>query len=175
MKVIFITTILFLNILFLQSQIVFKKYQVSNTPYAAYFPNDPVDFEKSKSEDSLLIYTGSVFVEDTEYGLIMVDLTEDYMSQTKDEIQGLMEAYLDYLKTLFEVNYAKAYEKDLVLNNNKNAIGISDEWIDGEGNTVLIKSWSDKDVIAVLFIIGDEMPDKENQDIFLNGFVFVNQ
>lgn len=149
-----------------------RSYPVNETSYSVLFPDDPGTFDVETSEDGLKVYVGNVIVQDTEYSLIMVDLENAFAEADNEAITGMMTSYLDYLRNSFEAIESEGYTTGLTMKSYPTVIGVSDEWKDTEDNTIAIKAWCNKRILAVLYISATKLPDNDTQNKFLNGFKF---
>lgn len=158
----------------LYSQVVprFKKTEIMNSGCSAYFPEIPTNFEKSFSEDSSIVYTGSVIFDNYTYGIIAVKFKTTFTISTP-ELEDILVSYMDYIKTVFNVTASLGYGKGHTNNFKASATGIIDTWEDKDKNTICIKGWIDNNFIGFLYLKGvEEYPNFNIKNIFLNGFVF---
>lgn len=155
-----------LSFIFSQGQSL-KKYPISNSGCSLYSYCD-LKYEIKKSEDSSLVYTGECIVAEVTYGVICVKLLTTLTELTLAE--DLLIAYLDYLKSNFDIKKAAGYGKGPRLNNNENTRGIIDYWEDADLNTWKIKAWTDGIYIGVLYAYSKkELPDTK-VNVFLDSF-----
>jgi hypothetical protein len=150
----------------------FTKYPINQTGHFAYFPADPGVFDVSVSDDGSDVYTAEVEVDSSFYGLIVVDFVPGTMDgSTKEDMEGLLTGYLDFLQTQFMIFSAAGYGTGHTLESNPNAAGVIDYWEDETGFTYKVKGWVDTKTLAVLYIGGKE-PVFNVQEMYLNGFRF---
>ncbi len=164
-------SLLFVSLAFAQTP-RFAKYQIGETGYFSYFPGDPGKFEVQKTEDDLLLYLGETEVQACKYGLIMVLFENKLAGSGKKELLDLLIAYLDYLKTSFEITESAGYGKGHTMESNPEAQGVIDYWENVEGIKFVVKGWIDKNALCFLYISGKEEPNYNYQSLFLNGFRF---
>lgn len=158
-----------LNIAYAQT---FKEYKIADTGCFVAFPNPPGEFEKSLSADSADIYTGSALYNGYEFGAIVVAYMEFLEGDTEDN-EELLTIYMNYLKSTLAITGSAGYDRGQVMESYLYAAGVSDVWTDNEGNTWTVRGWADNYNLAVLYIVGpDEYPDREDRELFLNGFRF---
>jgi hypothetical protein len=156
----------------------FQKYQINNSGRYAYFPEDPGVFEVEPSEDGSDVYTADILFVDkhfrtSHYGTIMVDFPDNVFNESsKEQLEGLLIGYLDYLKQSFSITESTGYGKGHTLESNPDAIGVIDYWVDVDKTPWKIKGWVDKNTLAVMFIYGESLPEEGYQEMFLNGFRF---
>lgn len=149
-----------------------QKTPIGTSGCYAYMPQGDITFDVSYSEDSSEVYTGEITEGDFHYGIIVVKLRETVL-ETSDDKTALLESYLDYLKTSFNVTDAVGYGEGHTMESNTDAIGVIDYWIDAEKDTWQIKGWADSGTIAVLMIYGPrEYPNFNVQQLYLDGFRF---
>lgn len=146
-----------------------KKYAVSNSGCSLYTYCEP-KFDVDYSEDSSKVYTGECTSGQVTYGLICIRLLHPVSDLNMAE--DLVIAYLDYLKVNFEITTAAGYGKGHRLNNNDNARGIIDYWLDKEKANWKIKAWTDGKFIGVLYAKSKKVLPETKVEFFLNGFRF---
>ncbi|MBK7761791.1 MAG: hypothetical protein IPI46_00270 [Bacteroidetes bacterium] len=162
-----------------QSAETFKAPRLSKTAIStsgcfAYLPDDKTEkqFETSYSDDSSLVFTGDFESGDYHFSVIVVKLKDQVLTSNEDK-EGMMMAYLDFLKTAFEISNAAGYGKGHTMNENPKALGIIDYWEDKEKAKWAIKAWADENTMAVMMLYGPaEYPNFNIQNMFLNGFRF---
>lgn len=155
-----------LSFIFSQGQGL-RKDSISNSGCTLYMYCD-IKYEIKKSEDSSQLYTGECTVGDITYGVICVRLLTPIAELTMAE--DLLIAYLDYLKSNFEIVKSAGYSRGQRLNNNENTRGIIDYWEDAELNKWKIKAWTDGKYIGVLYAKSKkELPDTK-VNVFLDSF-----
>ena len=147
-----------------------KKYPIGNSGCSLYMFCDPGKFDMSYSEDSSKVYTGACQYKNFVYGIICVQLKE--IVSAKDEGEGLLESYLDFLKQQFSIKETTGYGKGMHLNNRENITGIIDYWRGENKNHWSVQGWTDGNILAVLYVKGNEQPDFNKQKLFFNGFRF---
>ncbi|HBS88727.1 MAG: hypothetical protein A2W91_18975 [Bacteroidetes bacterium GWF2_38_335] len=150
----------------------FAKYPVSTSGCYAYFPADPGSFELQKSEDSLNMYIGEVNFGGAFYSMILVDLGNAFAESGKEELDGLLTQYLDYLQTQLNITGAAGYGMGHTLESNPNATGVIDFWEDAELYQYDVKAWADNHFLAVLMVYSLEEVNYNYKSMFLNGFRF---
>ena len=144
-----------------------KKYPISNSGCSLYTYCD-LKYEIKKSEDSSLVYTGECNVAEVTYGVICVKLLTPLTELTLAE--DLLIAYLDYLKSNFDIKKSAGYGKGHRLNNNENTRGIIDYWEDADLDKWKIKAWTDGKYIGFLYAYSKkELPDTK-VNVFLDSF-----
>ncbi|MCX6181515.1 MAG: hypothetical protein NT150_06280 [Bacteroidetes bacterium] len=131
---------------------------------------DPVDL--SYSPDSARVYTIEALDSSTgmyfHFGAIVVEDVD--LGDSKEE---MVIAYMDYLKTAFNVKTAAGYGKGHTLSTHASAVGVLDYWEDADGDQWKVKGWADSKSIVVMFVYGPkEYPNLNVTDIFFNGIRF---
>lgn len=147
-----------------------KKYPVAQTGCTVYMFCDPGKFEISYSEDSSEVYAGECIKDGFTHGLICVVLKDSV--GINEDAEGLLESYLDFLKSQFKIRDAAGYGKGMHLKDRDDIIGIIDYWQAEDKSQYAIQGWTDGKIIAVLYVNGMEQPDLNKQKIFFNGFRF---
>jgi hypothetical protein len=133
------------------------KTPLENTGCSAYFPDDEkLVLELSYSPDSSKVYTGEVFSDNHHFSIILVEL-KDYVFENKEEKEGMITSYLDYLKESFSIVSAAGYGNGHTMESNPEAVGVIDYW----------------EYIAVMIMYGPTEHHFFNiQQLFLDGFRF---
>ncbi len=150
------------------------KTAISNSGCYAYLPDDGTQktFESSLSEDSSFVFTGDFESGDYHFAVIVVKLKDQVLTTNEDK-ETMMIAYLDFLKTAFDIQSAVGYGKGHTMNENPKALGIIDYWEDKEKSQWAIKAWADEKTMAVMMLYGAKTyPNFNVQTLFLNGFRF---
>lgn len=151
----------------------FTKVAVGNSGTFAYMPNwkEANKFDMAYSPDSAKVFTGDFAEGEFHFSIIVVKLKDKV--NTKEEKEDLTVAYLDYLKTQFEIEQSAGYGKGHTMESNPAAVGIIDYWEDKGKDKWAIKAWADQGTLAVMMIYGPkEYPNYNVQSIFLDGFRF---
>ena len=166
--------ILFLFLLFICTNAAFgqtlKKYAIANSGCSAMFACNPGKFETSTSPDSSVVYTGECTSAGATYDLICVKLKES--APNPDIAEQVLEQYLDYLKSSYEVTEAAGYTKGLRLQKKETTRGILDSWKDKDNNYIKVKGWTNGRFIAVLMAISQKELPAAKINPFLDGIVF---
>lgn len=168
MKKIFFLPFLFL-LVHAKSQLL-KKYAVAQTGCAIYMFCDPGKFNLDYSEDSSKVYTATCSKEGFTYGVICAQLKDSLTAE--DDTTGLLESYLDHLKSAFDVREATGYGKGMHLQNREEITGIIDYWQTTNKIHYAIQGWTDGKIVAVLYVSGESQPDFNKQQLFFKGFRF---
>ena len=174
MKRLFLNSILILLVVncFGQSTPKFQKDAISTSGCYAYFPGPPKNYNASFSQDSSIVYTGSVDFDGYTFGTITVKFARK-TGENKEEIENLLISYLDYLKTFFNITEAVGYGKGHLLESNPEALGIIDYWKDKDGNQLNVKGWIDHYNLGFMYILGKtDYPNINVVQLFQDGFRF---
>lgn len=150
----------------------FQKYPISNTGCFAYFPSAPGAFDVQMSDDSLNVYTGEASFDNANYAVILVDFKENFKGVKKEELEGLVTGYLDFLQKQFAITGAAGYGMGHTLESNPNAVGVIDFWEDADGLKYSVKAWADEKTLAVLMVYSKSEVNYNISSLFLNGFRF---
>ena len=171
MKTILITFIIILIVQFSFGQSL-KRYPVGSSGCSIYTFCDPGTFDISYSDDSSTVYTGECDTPDSlTYGVICVKLKQP--ANAGQEAEDLMIAYLDYLKTAFNIVSSAGYGKGHTMERKTDARGVIDYWKDDKKDEWKIKSWTDGKIIAVMYVYANGNLDETKKiNVFLNGFRF---
>src|ERR1043165_8483780 len=86
-----------------------KKYNIGKSGCAAYFYCDPGKFDLSFSPDSSKVYTGECKASGATYDVICVEMKETIKELPLAE--NVLQEYMDYLKSSFQVNTSAGYGK----------------------------------------------------------------
>ena len=150
----------------------FSKIAISNSGCFAYFPGTPTNFNASFSEDSSIVYTGSFDFDGYTFGIVSVKFARK-TGANNEELENLLIAYMDYLKTFFDISSTAGYGKGHTLESNPDAIGILDYWEDKSGNQLNVKAWVDHYYLGFMYLLGKtEYPNINIVQLFQNGFRF---
>ncbi|MBI2730657.1 MAG: hypothetical protein HYX40_07900 [Sphingobacteriales bacterium] len=147
-----------------------KKYPVAKTGCSVYMFCDPGNFETSYSEDSSKVITGECIKDGFSYGLIYVQLKE--IIHSKEDAEGLLESYLNFLKGQFTIREAAGYGKGMHLKEREDIIGMIDYWQSEDNQHWSIQGWTDGKILTVLYVKGSEQADYNKQQLFFKGFLF---
>lgn len=146
-----------------------KKMAISNSGCSLY-SYCAMNFETSYSSDSSLMYISECVSGETNYGIICVKLK---ISTTNlNNAEQVLTAYLDYLKSSFNILKSVGYGKGLTLNNDKNTRGIQDYWEDKDKNNWKVKGWTNGNYIGVVYAYSPKELNEQKINIFLDGFRF---
>lgn len=145
-----------------------KKYAISNSGCSAYFFCDPGSYDVSYSEDSSMVYSGECTIDEEYYGVICIKLSQQIADLNTAE--GVMESYLDFLKTNFKITSAVGYGKGHYLKERKDTRGMIDYWQDEDKFNWKVKAWTDGKYIAVLFAYSKTELKETKVNVFLDGF-----
>ncbi|MFN0201576.1 MAG: hypothetical protein ACKVTZ_08655 [Bacteroidia bacterium] len=155
----------------------FKKYPIEKTSCAVYFPSEPTQIQHSTSNDSSDLYICSATWNEQEFGFILVQFSEEIKEESsiqKDVLNKLTMSYLDFLKEQLEIKNSAGYGLGHIHPENESAIGIIDYWEDAEGKEYEVKTWTDAQFMAVMFII--HTPENELnyniREMYFHGFRF---
>lgn len=156
-----------------KSQIVssdfnFHETKISNSGCSYELPFSNIEFEKSFSEDSSILWTNESESGNYIFGIILVKLNEAL--DIEDDALGLLESYLDFLKGEWGVTGAKGYNQTIKLKSNSDVIGIQDTWSINDDLTA-IQSWINNQFLVVMYIDGNNIADHVSETYF-QGFQF---
>jgi hypothetical protein len=84
--------------------------------------------------------------------------------------EDLLMAYLDYLKSSFNITKAVGYGKGHRLAGNENTRGIVDYWEDELNSSWKVKGWTDGKYVAVLYAYSAHNLPEAKVNAFLDGF-----
>lgn len=160
--------------LFAQSPSPLTSYPIGNSGCAILLPSVPDPVTMSYSPDSSKVYTieciDSSLGKYYHFGTVVVKLKEAWGPGEEYE---LITGYMDYLKTTFSVDSAKGYGTTGPLASRPEAVGVSDRWIDSDGDCWRVVGWAKPDMLFVMFVYGPkEYPDEEYLKKFFQGAAF---
>ncbi len=165
-----IILIVFLAITWSLSSQSIKKYNIANTGCYAYMFCDPGTFSLEKSPDSSEVYTAQCNMDSVEYDIIVVKLNSGI--EDLNAAEDVVIAYMNHLKSVFNVNKSAGYGKGSRLNNDEKTRGILDYWEDTTGNQIKIKGWTNGKLIAVLAVSSKADINENKANLFLDGIRF---
>jgi hypothetical protein len=147
--------------------------EIDDSGCSAYFPYIP-EWELSYAEDSSMVWVGEVSDGEIFYGVICVEFSEGFdYDVSRDELITVAESYLDYLRGEFNIVSQTGYVTGWTMESNEDATGITDNWVDNEGDPWAVKTWIDPYNMAVMYIYSSpDIPFTDNQDFFFNSFRF---
>lgn len=169
-------TLCIISIQVLHAQVPrFVKYDIMDTGAKAYFPSDP-GFELSYSEDNSKVFSSSVEFGGANYGIIMVELAEPLGENEEEVWQELLLSYLDYLSSeVFQLSEVVPPGLGHKLESHPEAIGVLLYGETEEKLQYVIKGWTDRNIIAVMYISSENEIIYNVQEMYLNGFRFPEQ
>lgn len=167
----FFPAISFLNA---QSAPRFVKTDIADSGTQIYLPGKPDPVAISLSQDSSIVYTvesldtttGAYF----HFGSIVANLNQVDLRGMEEE---MLISYMDYLKSVFQIESAAGYGKGHSLTTHPSAKGVLDYWRDVEGTHWVVKGWAAESTIIVMFIYGPkDYPNPQVVDLFFKGARF---
>lgn len=163
--------VLFLGIFAFAQVPRFAKYDVAETGAQIYLPAQP-SWEKSISEDKSEVYVTSVISGDVEYGVIVVKLGDE-VAKGNENSEALMESYVNYLnESAFKFTKKTDYGRGHTLENQPEAKGILEYAETEDGTQYVVKSWTNKSMIAVMYVASKKEVNVNFQEIYFKGFRF---
>lgn len=163
--------VLFLGIFAFGQVPRFAKYEVAETGAQLYLPMQPT-WEKSVAEDKSEIYLTSVTFADVDYGAIVVKLTEEAVKGNENP-EALMESYVNYLnEAVFKFSKKTDFGKGHTLENQPDVKGILEYAETDDGTQYVVKSWTNKSMIAVMYVASKKEVNVNFQQLYFNGFRF---
>jgi hypothetical protein len=147
-----------------------KKYPIGASGCSAYLYCNPGSFDFSLSPDSSKVYAGECIAGDITYDIICVKMKEEIKEM--EDAEGVLEQYLDYLKSNFQIVSAAGYGKGHRLKGNEHTRGMIDYWMDKDNNNIKVKGWTDGQFIAVNILISAKEIQEARANAFLDGIVF---
>lgn len=149
----------------------FVKYPIADTGAQFYFPAEP-KWQKSISEDKSEIYITTSVIGDVEYGIIVVKLAEEAVKGNENP-EALMVNYVNYLnENVFKFTKKTDFGKGHTLENQPNVKGIL-EYAETEDSTkYTVKSWTNKSMIAVMYMGSKKEVNNNFQEIYFKGIRF---
>lgn len=147
-----------------------KKYPIAKSGCSAHFFCNPGNFELTLSPDSSKVYTGECVANEVTYDIICVEMKEIIKDLTVAE--NVLEEYLNYIKSNFQITGAAGYGKGHRLRGKDNTRGMIDYWQDQEKNNIKVKGWTNGRFIAVLLVISPKELNEAKSNTYLDGIVF---
>lgn len=146
-----------------------KRYHIADSgcslgSYCA--PKYKTDF----SEDSSTVYTGECTSGNVTYGVICIKLLNQIDNLVMAE--DMMMSYLEYLKLNFEIKKTAGFEKNLLLNDDRETRGVMEYWEDASGDKWKIKSWTEGKYIGFMYAYSTKPLPEDKVNAFLDGFRF---
>lgn len=171
MKKIIVALYLFLGVAVFSQVPRFAKYPVAETGAQIYLPAQPT-WEKSLSEDKSEIYLTSVVSGDAEYGAIVIKLNDE-AAKNNENPEALMETYVKYLNdAVFKFSKKTDFGKGHTLENQPDVKGILEYAETEDGTKYTLKSWTNKSMIAVMYVASKKEVNYNFQEIYFKGFRF---
>ncbi len=147
-----------------------KQYPIGNSGCSASFYCDPGTFEHTQNQYSKDVYSGKCSEGGMRFGLICFKLKKRIKNMEKGE-EFLM-AYLDSLKSTFDVISASGYGKGQRLRSVQDTRGVLDYWKTKNHETLKIKCWTDGKYIGFMYVAANNFPNEYYADAFLSGLLF---
>ena len=171
MKKLTFLIILFIGIIISAQVPRFAKYPIAETGTQFYFPEEP-KWQKSISEDKSEIYITTSVIGDVEYGLIAVKLAEEAVKSNENP-EALMENYVNYLNdNVFKFTKKTDFGKGHTLENQPDVKGIIEYAETEDGTKYTVKSWTNKSMIAVMYVGSKKEVNINFQEIYFKGIRF---
>lgn len=157
-----------------QSAPRFVKTDIADSGAKIYLPGKPAPVEVSFSQDSSVVYTIETIDSTTgtyyHFGSIVANLNQVDLSGQEEEI---LISYMDYLKSVFQIEDAAGYGEGHSLTTHTSAKGVLDYWRDLEGTHWIVQGWAAESTIFVMFIYGPkDYPNPQVVDLFFKGARF---
>ncbi len=147
-----------------------KKYPLSTSGCSAYMFCDPGTIELTYSPDSSKVYTAECKTDDVTYDIIVVKMKERIPDIGAAE--EVLQQYMDFLKSSFEVAKWIGYGKGHRLKGNEKIHGMIDYWEDKSKNNIKVKGWTDGIYISVFIALSAKELPETRVNLFLDGIVF---
>lgn len=161
-----------LNIVFAQTSAPrFSRLAISETGCHIYSPDESMLFELTLSEDSSEVWTAETEIDSLLYSVICVKFNDMILELTEDKT-FMIESYLDFLKTQFEIIDSAGYGEGHSMTDDPSVIGVIDFWVDDENYQYSVKSWCNGEILAVMLVHSYQNPENVSANVFLNGFRF---
>ncbi len=154
-----------------QDEVPIYFIEVGSTGCYFFSPTEEVEFEMSYSQDSAMVWTGSTSYDIYGYEIICVQFVES-MYLGEEDLVLILESYMDYLQTAFEITSAFGYGHGHTSESNSGAQGVTDFWEDAAGDNWTVKGWIDNEYLAVMIVWGAEAPPSNLTSFYLDGFMF---
>jgi len=150
----------------------FVRSNLGDLGVSAYLPKDFPSFDASKSQDGSDVRSGSLDADGYTYSCIAVRFAER-MDAEPDELEVLLESYLDFLKGAFEATESAGYGRGHTLESDPEVRGLLDYWKSGPNNEHVVMGWVNQTHLIVLAISGPrQYPAFPAQQLYLRGARF---
>lgn len=157
----------------------FARTTVGTCGCSLYAPPGMAFDPPTLSEDGAQVWTGEVRHGGAEagagwtFGAIVVKFKEPFADASPEQLEELLVAYMDFLRTQFEITANAGVGRGHTHSENTGARGVIDYWKDKVGDDWAVKGWIDKDRLAILFVAGKgDFPYFSAQQMYLEGFRF---
>ena len=157
----------------------FARTTVGTCGCSLYAPPGMTFEAPTVSEDGSQVWTGEVRHGGAEpgagwtFGAIVVKFKEPFTDTPPEQLEELLTAYMDFLRTQLEITASAGVGKGHTHSENAAARGVIDYWKDKTGDDWAVKGWVDKERLAVLFVAGKgDFPYFTAQQMYLDGFRF---
>lgn len=149
----------------------FERTDIGTTGLSAYLPKGFPPFDVADSPDGSRVHSGETGVGGFAFGCIALRL-KDPLAPDEDT-EALLTAYLDFLKTEFNITSAAGYGRGHTLDSEPAARGVIDFWVDKDGEHYALEGWVTPTHLAVLYVAGPkDYPNINVQQIYLGGIRF---
>ena len=149
-----------------------RKVAIGNSGTYAYMPSENIEVDLSYSEDSSEVYTTEYDDGNYHFSIIVVKLKSTLLESPEDKT-NLLESYLDFLQTQFEVTSAAGYGEGHTMESEPDAIGVLDYWVDKDDDHWEVKGWANSNTLGIMMIYGaNDYPIFNVQQMYLDGFRF---
>jgi len=148
----------------------FERVPVGDTGFEAFVPRGFPTFEANTSQDGSLVASGELAVGDFHFVVIGVRFKQ---ALAPEDAEGVLEGYLDFLKTQLSIKEAAGYGKGHRLDDEPEARGMIDFWVDKDGDEWAIKGWVTPKHLVFFAVYGrGEYPYFNAKQMFFEGVRF---
>jgi hypothetical protein len=148
----------------------FERVPVGETGFEAFVPRGFPELEANTSQDGSLVATGELALGNFHFMIIGVRLKD---ALPADDTEAVLESYLDFLKTQLAIERSAGYGKGHRLDDQPEARGMIDFWVDKDGDEWAVKGWVTPTHLAVLAVYGrGEYPYHNAMQMFFEGVRF---
>jgi len=150
-----------------------SKQAIGKTGYSAQLPSGFTWDAPTKSPDSSDVYTGTKDIGNGyKFGVVAVKFS-DPLFNNAEELQDMVIAYMDSLKTAWKVKSGSGYGRDQLLPGDASARGVIDYWHGPDSTEWSLKGWANKTGMCILYIVGpNTYPHMTVQNAYFDGFRF---
>lgn len=150
-----------------------ERFEIDLSGCSALFPSEP-EWTFEYSEDSSFIWSGEVFENDIYFGVICIEFSEPFPDDYDEyDLILVAEDYFEFLKETFSITYSGGNTYITWIDSETGATGVSDYWVDSEGDHWGVRCWIDRYNLVVMYMYcSTDVSFISYSDFFFNSFQF---